>query len=79
MPFDCVGTAKFAGVGTTGATTEAYIRHWLMRYYLDLVKIISQYEIITAWYEITKTCYAKIIRYMRYYNEIMQYLSRETR
>ena len=41
--------------------TEAYIRHWLMRYYLDLVKIIARYEIIIAWYEIIKTCYAKII------------------
>ena len=28
--------------------TEAYIRHWLMRYYLDLVKIITRYEIIIA-------------------------------
>ena len=42
-------------------TTEAYIRHWLMRYYLDLVKIITRYEIIIAWYEIIKTYYAKII------------------
>ena len=42
-------------------TTEAYIRHWLMRYYLDLVKIIARYEIIIAWYDIIKTCYAKII------------------
>ena len=29
-------------------TTEAYIRHWLMRYYLELVKIIARYEIIIA-------------------------------
>ena len=42
-------------------TTEAYIRHWLMQYYLDLVKFIARYEIIIAWYEIIKTCYAKII------------------
>ena len=28
--------------------TEAYIRHWLMRYYLDLVKIIARYKIIIA-------------------------------
>ena len=42
-------------------TTEAYIRHWLMRYYLDLVKIIARYEIIMAWYEIIKTSYAKFI------------------
>ena len=41
--------------------TEAYIRHWLMGYYLDLVKLIAQYEVIIAWYEIIKTCYAKII------------------
>ena len=32
-----------------------------MRYYLDLVKIIARYEMIIAWYEIFKTCYAKII------------------
>ena len=42
-------------------STEAYIRHWLMRYYLDLVKIIARNEIIIAWCEIIKTCYAKII------------------
>ena len=41
--------------------TEAYIRHWLMRYYLDLVKIIARYEIVIARYEMIKTCYAKII------------------
>ena len=41
--------------------TEAYIRHWLMRYYLELVKVIARYEIIIAWYEIIKTSYAKII------------------
>ena len=26
--------------------TEAYIRHSLMRYYLDLMKIVARYEII---------------------------------
>ena len=29
-------------------STEAYIRHWLLRYYLDLVKIIARYEKIIA-------------------------------
>ena len=42
-------------------STEAYIRHWLLRYYLDLVKIIARYEMIIAWYEIVKTWYAIII------------------
>ena len=41
--------------------TEAYIRHWLMRYYLDLVKIIARYEVIIAWYEIIMMWYAIII------------------
>ena len=54
--------------------TEAYIRHSLMRYYLDLVKIVARYEIIIAWYEIIKRVMRKLSRHMRYYNEIMQYL-----
>ena len=43
------------------ASTEAYIRHFQMRYYLNLVNIISRYEIIIAWYEIVKTWHAIII------------------
>ena len=41
--------------------TEAYIRHFQMRYYLDLVKISTRYEVIVAWYEIIVTWYAIII------------------
>ena len=41
--------------------TEAYIRHFQMRYYLNLVNIITRYEIIIAWYEIIKAWYAIII------------------
>ena len=42
-------------------TTEAYICHCFMRYYLDLVKIIARYEMIIAWYETIKPWYAIII------------------
>ena len=33
-------------------STEAYIRHFQMRYYLNLANIITRYEIVIAWYEI---------------------------
>ena len=47
--------------GSVRKSTEAYIRHWHMRHYLDLMTIIARYEAIIAWYKIIIAWYAMII------------------